>query len=109
MMALIVIFSAAAVAAILGNVAIVTVVVGQVGGESVQEPSNVTLGLLKLHVAPVGKPTQLFALKFTTVPVDPLIELMVKTELVCSPATTGVGFKVVADNPKSAGPRARAR
>ena len=50
-------------------------------------PSKVTLEAAKEQLAPVGSPLQLLGLKFTTIPVDPLIALRVKVTVADCPAT----------------------
>ncbi len=81
--------------AMLGSVETVSVVVG------LFEPLKVTLAGLKLQVAPVGRPVQLLGLKFTTIPVEPLIGAIVSVDVADCPAETGVGVRVLAVSAKS--------
>jgi hypothetical protein len=64
-------------------------------------PSKVTLGGLKLHVAPVGKPEQLLGAKLTTFGVDPVIAEMVKVAEPDCPAGTEMGVRALAVSWKS--------
>lgn len=82
-------------AAMLGSVAIITVVVG------LFEPVNVTLAGLKLQVAPVGRPVQLLGLKFTTMAVEPLIGEIVSVDVADCPAEIDVGLRALAVRAKS--------
>jgi hypothetical protein len=73
---------------ILGRVEIVNVVV------AFAVPLKLTLGGLKLQLAPVGNPIQLLGVKFTTIPVEPLPKgAMVSVVEVCWPAGTGLGLR----------------
>jgi hypothetical protein len=53
---------------------------------------------LKLQDAPAGNPVQLPGLKFTTIPVEPLIAVIVKVAVADCPAETGVGVRAPAVN-----------
>ena len=70
-------------------------------------PSKLTLAGLKLQVAPVGNPVQLLGLKFTTIPVEPVVkgEIVSVVKVDC-PAGTGVGLRVPAVNKKSGASKA---
>ena len=78
---MIVIVCAPAGSAMLAMVEIVTVVV------ALFTPSKLTLGGLKLQVAPAGRPVQLLGLKFTTIGTEPLTAEMVKVADATPPLT----------------------
>jgi hypothetical protein len=61
-------------------------------------PSKLTLAGLKLQVAPAGSPVQLLGLKFTTIPVEPAMAVMVNVAVADCPAGTGLGVSVPAEN-----------
>ena len=64
-------------------------------------PSKVTLAGLKLQVAPAGRPEQLLGVKFTTIPVEPVIAEIVNVAVVDEPAGIELGFSVPAESWKS--------
>jgi hypothetical protein len=86
--------------AMLGDVAMVTVMVGEP-----ETPPKVTEPVpLKLQVAPAGKPEQLLGVKLTVPdPVTPLAGAMVKVDEADCPAEMEAGVSVLALNVKSGG------